>query len=770
MKRRIPQTVRTVLVALAVFISSPPASAAETTVYESGIDDMTGGDYRLGGREPYGAYGSCFSVVPQASPKYLGPEVEIGPDFFSDAPEQYDNLCTLAMIQDADPRSDYYHGWWEDGPQSQSGCYAAWKANTGATDAAPVDPYRTVSQVAFVESLQYIPNREAIDGVPIDQAVCITEFGVPITTTVLDTFDFSFFSSDVTNPLSAFAWSFKKSNGDGVVDDFEMVETWNTVSAPSQYNACLSDGKEEDVTLGGTFDDEIDDWDPLSGELYLGGNNGGDGLIAFYFLTEAGRNTCQVQSWELFVDEGSGEEVNPLASSDDVGSPGVVKEFAEGKYLWFDLKGIPLGSTFRLAVSEVDEAGCQNPNSSLSAIYVSGTNACNLTCADAIDKRTLAGGTEIEDLGPVEDGASITWQYLLRNTNAVPVTFTLSDDPEGDSIDCGGIDTLEAAGDPDEKDEVVCSLDTGKKADFANQPVYQNTATVTFTAEEDPLQSVECTADSGYVVIQTPPDPPVCALPENPDAKAVRKTTLAGDPLQPIPDGASVEVGTPIGWRYVVTNYNAFDVSFVLTDSKNSVVTTCPTNTLVAGADTTCEVSGFDATLGAYSNEASVIFAAPDGSALPDAPVCKDESNYVGVNPTGTQGCTPGYWKQKQHYFAWTDPYEPVDPVTLFNDVFSCDAGVFDGKTLLGALKQGGGGLMALGRHAVAALLNSASGDVDYPSNVPSVISAVNGACATGNASVIEALKDELDEANNLGCPLGNGKSLPGNAKKKKKK
>lgn len=119
------------------------------------------------------------------------------------------------------------------------------------------------------------------------------------------------------------------------------------------------------------------------------------------------------------------------------------------------------------------------------------------------------------------------------------------------------------------------------------------------------------------------------------------------------------------------------------------------------------------------------------------------------VPPPGGQGCTPGYWKQSQHFGSWTAPYTPS---TLFSDVFS---NAFPGKTLLQVLGQGGGGLKALGRHSVAALLNAASANVEYDLSVAQVISAFNSAYASANAGTIEQQKNLLDMLNNQGCPLG---------------
>lgn len=116
--------------------------------------------------------------------------------------------------------------------------------------------------------------------------------------------------------------------------------------------------------------------------------------------------------------------------------------------------------------------------------------------------------------------------------------------------------------------------------------------------------------------------------------------------------------------------------------------------------------------------------------------------------PPGGQGCTPGYWKQSQHFGSWTSPYAPT---TAFSSVFT---GAFPGKTLLQVLGLNGGGMNALGRHAVAALLNAASADVAYDLAAAQVISSFNSAYASGNAGTIEQQKDLFDMLNNLGCPL----------------
>lgn len=124
--------------------------------------------------------------------------------------------------------------------------------------------------------------------------------------------------------------------------------------------------------------------------------------------------------------------------------------------------------------------------------------------------------------------------------------------------------------------------------------------------------------------------------------------------------------------------------------------------------------------------------------------------------PAGGEGCTPGYWKQPQHFFAWPAPYDPSAPdATLFSDVFD-DA--FPGMTLLDVLKQGGGQIKALGRHTVAALLNSAQDGVNYDLTPADVISMFNNVFPGSNRDY-QTLKNIFESFNEQNCPLGIGGS-----------
>jgi len=108
-------------------------------------------------------------------------------------------------------------------------------------------------------------------------------------------------------------------------------------------------------------------------------------------------------------------------------------------------------------------------------------------------------------------------------------------------------------------------------------------------------------------------------------------------------------------------------------------------------------------------------------------------------------GCTPGYWKQEQHF----DSYPPgVTPDTLFSDIFE-DA--FPGLTLLDVMELGGGGLAALGRHVAAAFLNAST--IDYSLGVDAVVDGFN-AVFPGSKGDYNTQKDVLEMFNELGCPL----------------
>jgi len=122
---------------------------------------------------------------------------------------------------------------------------------------------------------------------------------------------------------------------------------------------------------------------------------------------------------------------------------------------------------------------------------------------------------------------------------------------------------------------------------------------------------------------------------------------------------------------------------------------------------------------------------------------------------TGNEGCSLGFFKN--HPGAFPSPYTTQ---TTLGSVFPCLSNTtLSDVTLQEALGfKGGSGVEGatriLLRQAVAALLNAASPDVNYPLTVEQVVTQVCGAIATNNREAILELASQLDEDNNLGCPL----------------
>ena len=109
------------------------------------------------------------------------------------------------------------------------------------------------------------------------------------------------------------------------------------------------------------------------------------------------------------------------------------------------------------------------------------------------------------------------------------------------------------------------------------------------------------------------------------------------------------------------------------------------------------------------------------------------------------EGCTPGYWKN--HHEDWVG-YAPGDD---WDTVFGVDYHNPD-QTLDEALDTALGD-WTFAAHAVAALLNASSPDVDYPYTEGEVIALVQAA-AMGTLLDQESQKNIFEVANESNCPL----------------
>ena len=129
--------------------------------------------------------------------------------------------------------------------------------------------------------------------------------------------------------------------------------------------------------------------------------------------------------------------------------------------------------------------------------------------------------------------------------------------------------------------------------------------------------------------------------------------------------------------------------------------------------------------------------------------------------PCKGEGLTPGFWKNKGVKVGWPSPY--TTGMTLEQAGFIIPGGsmtdnqkrpVYFDDTLIEALNYKGGEELSgmaqiLLRAAVAAILNSAHPEVNYPLTVGEIIDNVNDALIK-DRDTMELLKDELDTYNNL--------------------
>ena len=136
----------------------------------------------------------------------------------------------------------------------------------------------------------------------------------------------------------------------------------------------------------------------------------------------------------------------------------------------------------------------------------------------------------------------------------------------------------------------------------------------------------------------------------------------------------------------------------------------------------------------------------------------------VEAESCGGEGCTPGFWKNngdKHGASAWCDRFDPSDPIS---DHFSLnDPLVVRGKgkntitnpTLLQALNANGGGVNAMIRHGVAAMLNACSDCVQYAIGSPDqVISMIEDTLNGVGPYTVGELHSMFAEANEAGCPV----------------
>ncbi len=214
-------------------------------------------------------------------------------------------------------------------------------------------------------------------------------------------------------------------------------------------------------------------------------------------------------------------------------------------------------------------------------------------------------------------------------------------------------------------------------------------------------------------------------------------------------DTGPVDVGDTINYTITVQNTgqsSAFDVN--VTDdliTSLSCNPTVPVASLAPSAQILC--TGSYVATETDGNNGMVVNTA--GVTSSNAP--SDEANHVvDVNPpvVEPQACRTNFWQDPGSFTQYCSTYTPD---TLFDDAFGGDG--FPGLTLLDVMRQGGGGLNALGRNIAASLLNACSDDVNFEYTEQEVIDAYL-AVYDGSAAEIKAVKNEFKTANEAPCPL----------------
>lgn len=140
--------------------------------------------------------------------------------------------------------------------------------------------------------------------------------------------------------------------------------------------------------------------------------------------------------------------------------------------------------------------------------------------------------------------------------------------------------------------------------------------------------------------------------------------------------------------------------------------------------------------------------------AAPLAMVALVAAMAMPASATGTQGCSPGYWKT--HTESWNPDYNPD------KDFYSVVLGWSDPDDLtMGEALEGGGGsglagaIKILSRAATAAFLNAAADDdteVYFPLHRTQIREMLNE--VWGDRGEMLELYEYLDDLNNLGAPL----------------
>jgi hypothetical protein len=203
-------------------------------------------------------------------------------------------------------------------------------------------------------------------------------------------------------------------------------------------------------------------------------------------------------------------------------------------------------------------------------------------------------------------------------------------------------------------------------------------------------------------------------------------------------------------------------ITFSLTNSNGATATFVGGNTCnTSGGTGSCSVQINSPTAGdtTISATTSVIVGGVTLVRTTGDGLHNDGPNAIKHWQGAFTGCTPGFFKQPQHFDSWVG----FTQSQLVSSVFTVPANyTLNGQnlgsfTLLQALSFKGGNTLSgaaqtLLRAAVAAILNSTA--QTYPLTTAQIVAEVNTALASQNRATILAEATRLDQFNNAPCTL----------------
>jgi len=186
-----------ILFVLCILLLFSGVSQADVTLSAQFEDTTTQGKWP-------GEYGSCFYLLPNADDSY--PEENVGPDFYWEFPQQYENTCFGGLLFDKglidwkifrkdsnnpaksavlrdDPTPDFDDGiWWgapADGGAQWNPCRGDFWASTWDSEAPSFDPLVMELDINFVGSIRIAyyfinSNKHILEGIPVCRSQTLT--------------------------------------------------------------------------------------------------------------------------------------------------------------------------------------------------------------------------------------------------------------------------------------------------------------------------------------------------------------------------------------------------------------------------------------------------------------------------------------------------------------------------------------------------------------------------------------------------------------------